>query len=158
MKKNLSIYIYKICISLYSITIYLNTFAVQQKWTQHCKSTAVQSLTHVQQVVSDSLRPHGLQHTGFPILHYLPGVCSNSCPLSWWCYPTISSSVVPFSSCLQSSPGPFPMSQLFVHDGVSNYWSFSFSLSSSNEYSGLISFRIDCFDLLAVQETLKSPV
>ena len=71
-----------------------------------------------------------------------PGVCSNLRPLSRWCYPTISSSVVPFSSFPQSFPvsGSFPMSQLFTGG-------FNFSISSSNEYSGLISFRIDWFDL-----------
>ena len=86
-----------------------------------------------------------------------PGVHSNSCPSSWWCHPTISSSATPFSSCPQSFPtsGSFPMSQHFILGGQS-YWSFSFSISPSKEYSGLISFRIDCFDLLAVQETLES--
>ena len=81
---------------------------------------------------------------------HLPFTISNSCPLSWWCHPTMSSSVVLFSSCLQSFPasGSFPM--------VAKIWSFSFSISSSNEYSGLISFRINGFDLLAVQQTLKS--
>ena len=83
---------------------------------------------------------------GFPILHR---VCSNSCSLSQWCHPTISSSVIPFSYCLQSFPalGSFPVSQLFA---------FSFSISPPNEYSGLISFKIDWFDLLALQRTLKS--
>ena len=83
-----------------------------------------------------------------------PGVCSNSCPLSQWCHPTISSSVVLFSSCLQSFPasGSFQMSQLFAWSGQSTSAS---SISPSNEYSGLISFRIYWFDL-AVQGTLKS--
>ena len=67
-------------------------------------------------VVSHSLRPHGLQHTSLPCPSPSPGACSNSCPLSQWCHPTISSSIVPFSSCLQSFPasGSFPMSQLFT--------------------------------------------
>ena len=84
-------------------------------------------------------------------------VCSNSCPLSRWCHPNISSSVSPFSSCLQSFPasGSLPMSQFFISSGQST-WRFSFSMSPSNEYSGLISYRIDWFDLLAVQGTLKS--
>jgi len=84
-------------------------------------------------------------------------VCSNSCPLSRWCHPTISSSVIPFSSCFQSFPasGSFPVSQLFISCGQST-WRFSFSISPSNEYSGLISYRIDWLDLLAVQGTLKS--
>ena len=86
-----------------------------------------------------------------------PGVYSNSCPLSWWCHPTISSSVIPFSSCPQSFPasGSFQVSQLFV-DLTPKYWSFSFSISPSHEHSGLISFRMDWLDLLAVQGTLKS--
>ena len=84
------------------------------------------------------------------------GVYSNSCPLSHWCHPTISSSVVPFSSCLQSFPasGSFQMSQ-FIPSG-SKVLEFSFNISPSNEYSGLISLRIDWLDLLAVQGTLKS--
>ena len=93
---------------------------------------------------------------GFPVLHRFPAVHSNSCPSSWWCHPTISSSVVPFSSCLQSfsASGSFPMSQASIR--WPKYWSFSFSISLSNEYSGLISFRIYWFDLLIVQGTLKS--
>ena len=81
-----------------------------------------------------------------------PGACSHSCPSSQWCHPTISSSVVPFSSCPQFLPasGSFPMSQFFASGGQS-IGSFSFSISPSNEYSGLISFRIDWFDRLAVQ-------
>ena len=72
-------------------------------------------------VISDSLQPHGLQHARFPCPSPSLRVCSNSCPLSWWCHPTISSSVVPFSSCLQSFPasGSFPVSQLFVSGGQS---------------------------------------
>ena len=86
-----------------------------------------------------------------------PRAYSNSCPLSEWCHPTISSSVVPVSSCLQSCPasGSFPMSQFFASGGP-EYWNFSFSISPSNEYSGLISFRMDWLDLLAVQGTLKN--
>ena len=66
-------------------------------------------------VVSDSLRPHGLQHARFPCPSPTPRACSNSCPSSQWCHPTISSSVIPFSSCLQSFPeaGSFQISQLF---------------------------------------------
>ena len=73
-----------------------------------------------------------------------PGVCLNSCPFSGWCHPTISSSVACFFSCPQSFPslGSFTMSLLFASGGQ-KYWSFSFSISPSNEYSVLISFRID---------------
>ena len=90
-----------------------------------------------------------------------PGVCSNSYPLSQWCHPTISSSVAPFSSCPQSFPTSesFPMSPLFFGTEVPKYWSFSFSISPSNEHSGLISFRVDrvdWLDLLAILGTLKS--
>ena len=72
-------------------------------------------------VTSDSLWPHGLQHTRLPCPLPTPGVYSNSCPLSRWCHPAISSSVVPFSSCPQSFPasGSFQMSQFFASDGQS---------------------------------------
>ena len=73
---------------------------------------AVQSLSHV-----CSLWPHGLQHTRLPCPSLSPGVYLDSCPLSQWCHPTISSSVVPFSSCLQSFSGSFSMSQLFTSGG-----------------------------------------
>ena len=97
--------------------------------------------------------------TGDPCPSPTPGACSNSCPWSWWCHPNISSSVIPSSSCLPSFPESrsFPVSQFFLSGGqICSWWSFSFSISPSNEYSGLISFRIDWLDLLAVQGTLKS--
>ena len=99
----------------------------------------------------------GLQHARLPCPSPTPGACSNSCPSSRWCRPTISSSVVSFSSCLQSFPasGSFPVSHFFCIRWP-KYWSFSFSISLSNEYSGLISFRMDWLDLLEVQGTLKS--
>ena len=108
-------------------------------------------------VVTNSLQPHRLQHTRLPCPSPTPRVCSNSIPLSQWCHPTISSSVVPFSSSLQSFPasGSFPISQFFASGGQ-KYWSFSFSISLSNEYSDLLSFRIDCYDLLAVRGTLEN--
>ena len=107
--------------------------------------------------MSDSLQPHELQHARPPCSSPTPGVYPNPCSLSRWYHPTISSSVVPFSSCPQSLPasGSFPMSQFFLSDGP-EYWSFSFSISPSSEHPGLISFRIDWLDLLAVQRTLKS--
>ena len=85
--------------------------------------------------VSESLWPRGLKHARPPCLSPTPGVYSNSCPLSWWCHPTISSSVVPFSSYLQSFPASesFPMSQFFTSGGqsigVSALASVSFSRS-----------------------------
>ena len=106
-------------------------------------------------VTSDSLWPHGPQHASLPCPSPTPDAYSNSCPSSWWCHPTISSTIVPFSSELQSFPasGSFPVSQL-LSDGQS-IGNFSFSISPSNAYSGLISFRIDWSDFLALQGTLK---
>ena len=86
--------------------------------------TAKETISSVQfsrSVVSNSLQPHELQHARLPCPSPTCGACWNSSPLSWWCHPTISSSVVPFSSCLQSFPtsGPFQMSQLFAWSGHS---------------------------------------
>ena len=99
---------------------------------------------------------HDLQHVRSPCLSPSPGAYSNSCPLSWWCHPTIS-------SChpLLFLPSFFPSIRVFSDELVlrirwPKYWSVSFSISPSNEFSGLISFKIDWFDLLAVQGTLKS--
>ena len=106
--------------------------------------------------MSNSLWPRWLQQARLPCPSLSPKVFSNSHPLIQWCHPIIASSVLPFSSCLQScsASGSFAMSQSFIR--WPKYWSFSFSISPSNEYSGLISFRTDWFDLLAVQGTLKS--
>jgi len=107
--------------------------------------------------MSDSLWPHGLQHTRSPCSSSTPGVYSNSCPLSQWCHPIISSSVVPFSSCPQSFPASetFQMSQFFTTGGQSIGVSASASVFPVN-FSGLISFRMDWLDLLVVQGILKS--
>ena len=85
-------------------------------------------------VVSNSLQSHGLQHTRLPCPSPSPRAWSNSCPLSWWCHPTISSSVVPFSSCLQSFPasGSSPMSQFFTSAGQSTGVSASASVLPMN--------------------------
>ena len=94
-------------------------------WIHYFKLWATQSVQFSCSVVSDSLRPHGLQRVRPPCLSPTSGAYLNSCPLSWWCHPTISSSVIPFSSCPQSFPasGSLPMSQLFAsggqHTGVS---------------------------------------
>ena len=100
--------------------------------------------------------PWTTQCTRPPCPSPTPRVYPKSWPSSWCCHPTNSSSVVPFSSHLQSFPasGSFPMSQLCIR--WPKYWSFSFSISPSKEYSRLISFRMDWLDLLAVQGTLKS--
>ena len=117
-----------------------------------------QSVQFSHSVMSNSLQPHRLQHTRPPYPSSTPRVYSNSCPLSQWYHPTISSSV---SSCLLLLPSIFPSIRVFSNESVLHirwpkYWSFSFSISPSNEYSGLISFRMDWLDLLAVQGTLKS--
>ena len=85
-------------------------------------------------VMSNSLPPHGLQHARLPCPSPTLGACSNSCPMSQWCHPTIISSVVPFSSCLQSFPasGSFPMSQFFTSGGQSTAVSASASVLPMN--------------------------
>ena len=114
--------------------------------------SSVQLLSHIW-----LFRPHGLQHPRLLCPSPTPGAYSNSCPPSRWCPLTISSSVIPFSSHLQSSISI----RVFSNESVlcikwPEYWGFSFSISPSNEYSGLIPLRIHWLDLLAVQETLKS--
>ena len=114
----------------------------------------ISSVQFIRSVVSNSLWPHWLQHARPPCPSPTPKTYSNSCPLNWWCHPTISPSVVPFSSCLQSFPASrsLQMSQ-FSASGVQ---SFSFNIRPPNEHSWSISFIMDWLDLLAVQETLKS--
>ena len=121
-------------------------FIKNSLWPWGLNSLAVVSHS----VMSNSLWSHGLQHARLSFPSISPGVCSNSCPLSRWCHPNIPSSVVP-------SPLSLNLSQ---HQGLCirwpKYWGFRFSISPSNEYSRLISFRVDWFDLLAIQGILKS--
>ena len=117
----------------------------------------ISSVQFSRSVVSDSLRPHESQHARPPCPSPTPGVHPNPRPLSWWCHPTISSSVVP----LLLPPSIFPSIRVFSNESVlrikwPKYWSFSFNISPSSEHPGLISFRMDWLDLLAVQRTLKS--
>ena len=108
-------------------------------------------------VVSDSLQRHGLQRSRPTYPSPALGVYSNSCPLSWWCQPTIPSSIVPFSSHPQSFPASgTSQKNLALHIRWQKYWSFRFNISFSNECSGLISFRMHWLDLFAVQGTFKS--
>ena len=107
--------------------------------------------------MSDFLQPHESQHSRPSCPSPNPGDYSDTCPLSQWCHPAISSSVIPFSSC---PPIP-PSSRVFSNESTllmrwPKYWNFSFSISPSSEHPGLISFRMDWLDLLAVQGTLKS--
>ena len=103
-------------------------------WLSSLAREALSSVQFSHSTMCDSLQPHESQHARPPCPSPTSGVQSNSCPLSQWCHPAISSSVVPFSSC------PWP-----------KYWRLSFSVTPSNEHPGLISFRMDWLDLLAVQ-------
>ena len=102
---------------------------------KYCGKTCHKSsLQFSSSVVSDSLWPHGLQNSRPPCPSPTPKACSNSCPLCWWCHPTISSSVFPFSSCLQYFPesGSFPMSQFLESGGQSIRVSVSVSVLPMN--------------------------
>ena len=122
----------------------------------YVNSTLTNSVQFSRSVVFDSWRPHELWHTRPPCPSPTPGVHLNPNPLNQCCHSIISSSVVPFSPCPQTFPasGSFQMSQVFASGGRSI--GFSFNISPSSEYSGLISFRMDWLDLLEVQGTLKS--
>ena len=107
-------------------------------------------------VVSDSLRPHESQHTRPPCPSPTPGLYPNSCPLSWWCHPAISS-----CHLLLLLLSIFPSIRVFSNESAlcirwPKYCSFSFNISPSSEHPGLISFRVDWLDLLSVKGTLKS--
>ena len=108
-------------------------------------------------VKSDSLWPHGLQYARSPRPSLSPGVCSNSRPFSQWCHPTISSSVVPFSSCLQSVPasGSFPVSQFFASGGQSIGASASASVHPMNIWGW---FPLGCTGLISLQSKGRSRV
>ena len=131
---------------------YLNIWKFCERFL-YKKSTFYQFSSSVE---SSSLRPHPLKHARLPCPSPTPKVYSNSCPLSQWCHPTISSS---------ASPSPptsiFPSIRVFSNELVlcirwPECWSFSFNVSPFNEYSGLTSFRMDWLDLIEVQGTLKS--
>ena len=138
-----------------SLSCERNGYPIQYSGLEN--STDCKSSEFSLSVVSDSLRPHGPQHNRPPCPSPTPGVYTNSCPVNRWCHPTISSFVIPFSS----PPSIFPSFRVFssksaLHIKWPKYWSFSFSISPSNEHPGLISLRMDWLDLLAVQGTLKS--
>ena len=109
--KKCSLMIWPFYLSLLSLVIMIPSY----------KSLTIQSTQFSDSVVSNSLWPHGLQHARIPCPSPTPRIYSNSCPLHWWCHATISSPVIPFSSCLPSFPasGSFPMSQFFAWAGQS---------------------------------------
>ena len=134
------------------------TVTVIKVWAKGCWSKEAGSVqfSSVAQLCPTLCDPMDCSTPGLTVHHQLPEL-TQTCPLSWWCHPLISSSVVPSSSCLQSCPasGSFEMSQFLASSGQS-IWSFIFNISPSNEYSGLISFSTDWLDLFAVQGTFKS--
>ena len=128
-------------------------------WWAMCfiQSTNLNVMLFSHSVMSNSLRPHGLKHARLPCSSLSPRVCSDSGPLSRWCHPTI---YLIFWCPLLLLTSIFHSISVFSNELAlrvrwPKYWSFSFSISSSKEYSGLISFRIDWFDLIAVQRTFK---
>ena len=123
--------------------VFLNHYRVHK----YSNFTSVQSLGPFQLFVTPWTATH---QDSLSITIQTPGLYSNSCPSFLWSHPTISSSIIPYSSCLQSFPasGSF---QSVLPIRWPKYWNFSLSISFSNEYSGLISFRIDWLDLLAFQ-------
>ena len=130
----------------------LDKLKILNKLTRQIRSDQIS-----RSVVSGSLRPHESQHARPPCPSPTPRVHSDSRPSSQWCHPAISSSVIPFASCPQSLPASESFSnESTIHMRWPKYWSFSFSIIPSKEIPGLISFRMDWLDLLAVQGTLKS--
>ena len=140
-----------------NIRVFSNESALWIRWPKYWSfSFSIFSVQFRRSVVSNSLQPHELQHARPPYPSPTPRVYPNSCPLSRWCHLTISS-----CSPLLLLPSVFPNIRVFSNESAlcirwPKYWSFSFSISLSNEHPGLISFRMDWLDLLAVQGTLKS--
>ena len=112
--------------------------------------------------MSNSLQPHGLQHSRLPCPSLSPEVYSNSCPLSWWCHPTISFFVIPLASCLQSFPasGAFPMSWLFTSGGQSNGVSASAPVLPMNIHSTfkIVSESGNCSPCILLLSYFKFPL
>ena len=138
---------------IYCLTVLKAESLRSRYWQDWFLLGAVRGLLFSHQVMSNPLRPHGRQHARLPYPPLSPGVCSNLCLLSRWCYLTIF-----LCHPLLLLPSIFPSIRVFSNELAlrirwPKYWTFS--ISPSNEYSGLMSFRIDWFDLLAVQGTLK---
>ena len=128
----------------------------EQRWS--LASLSFSSVQFSRSVVSDSLQLHEAQHATPPCPSATPGVYPNSCPLSQWCHPTIH---LILCHPLLLQPSIFPSIRVFSNESTlcirwPKYWSFRFSIIPSKEHPGLISFRMDWLDLLAVQGTLRS--
>ena len=144
---------------LYSLVLLILFYNSFLKFFLCLSNLSFSSVQFSHSVMSNSLQPHESQHARSPYPSPTPRFYSNSYTSSLWCHPAISSSVVPFSSCPQSLPasGFFQwVNSLHEVAKLHMSWSFSFSISPSNEHPGLISFRMDWLDLLSVQGTLKS--
>ena len=133
--------------------VLIQPFHLYLPLAQTCLVSSVQ-FSH--SVMSDSLWLHGLQHARPPCPSPAPRAYSNSCPLSQWCHPTISSSVAPSPPALHFPQHQGLLQWVSSSHEVVKVLEFQLQHQSSNDYSGLISFRMDWFDLLAVQGTLKS--
>ena len=137
-----------------SISVWPQFLALWRENLSHpLSSQTFSSVQFSHSVVSDSLRPHELQDARPPCPSPTPRVHSESHPSSQWYHPAISSYVVPFFSCPQSLPAEVFSNESTLHIRWPKYWSFSFSIIPSKEHPGLISFRMDWLDLLAVKGT-----
>ena len=126
---------------------------------RHCQNVFINCVTlfhfiSVAQSCPTLCDPMNRSTPGLPCPSPTPGVQPNSCALSRWCHPAISSSVIPFSSCPQSLPASVFSNESALRMRWPKYWSFSLSISPSNEHPGLVSFRMNWLDLLAIQVTL----
>ena len=135
---------YEIYMYIFYVHILWNTYVICKNIIKSFIYKIVRNLVVVVQLLSrvQPLRTHELQYTRFPCPSSSPGACSNSCPLSQWCHPTIS------SSALLLLPPIFPSIRVFSNELAlrirwPKYWTFSFNICPSNEYSGLSSFRTD---------------
>ena len=145
---NMVIYLFLDCLLLLShsstLLLVFCGFISQINYLHYKFYLSFSSVKFSYSVITNSLLCHELQHAKAPCPSPTPRVYTNSCPLSQWCHPTISSFVILFSSCLQSFPasGSFQMKSVLCIRWPKD-WSFSFSISPSSGYSGLISFRMD---------------
>ena len=132
-----------------------NNILCQQTKKNFVDKSNISSVQFSHSVVSNSLRPHELQHTRPPCPSPIPRVHPNSCPLSWWCHPAILCRLLLLLPPIPPSIRVFS-NESTLHLRWPKYWHFSFIISPSKELPGLISFRMNWLDLLAIEGTLKS--